>query len=79
MSKKRAYGADVQCLAAFEATYGSAPNGGGGGVYTRMSFGSTDIGAETMPGTLPHRGAPALETLGRAPLEPEVSSLRPTQ
>ncbi len=56
MAKTRAYGSDVQCLAAFEATYGTAPNGGGGGVYTKVSFSSADIGAEKPLGYSPLLG-----------------------
>lgn len=45
-TKARATGSDVVLLGAFEATYGTAPNGAGGGVYTRLSFKSSDLGAE---------------------------------
>lgn len=46
MAKTRAYGSDAQLLAAFESTYGTAPDGSGGGVYTKLPFKSTDLSAE---------------------------------
>ncbi len=46
MAKTRAYGSDAQLLAAFESTYGTAPDGSGGGVYTRLSFKESSLGAE---------------------------------
>lgn len=46
MPKTRAYGSDAQLLAAFESTYGTAPDGSGGGVYTKLSFKESSLGAE---------------------------------
>ncbi len=46
MAKTRAYGADAQLLAAFESTYGTAPDGSGGGVYKKLSFKSSSLGGE---------------------------------
>lgn len=46
MAKTRAYGSDAQLLAAFESTYGTAPDGSGGGVYTKLSFKESSLGAE---------------------------------
>jgi len=46
MAKTRAYGADAQLLGAFEATYGTPPDGSGGDVYVKLPFKSADIGAE---------------------------------
>ena len=42
MSKTRAYGADCVLLAAFEASYGTAPAAG----FTRLSFKDSTLGAE---------------------------------
>ena len=42
MGKTRAYGADCALLAAFEASYGSAPASG----FTRLSFKDSTLGAE---------------------------------
>ncbi|PKR54405.1 phage tail tube protein [Thalassospira marina] len=46
MAKQRALGADATLLCAFETVYGTAPDGSGGGVYSKMSFKSTALGAE---------------------------------
>ncbi len=46
MAKTRAYGSDAQLLAVFESTYGTAPDGSGGGVYSLMSFKESSLGAE---------------------------------
>ncbi len=46
MAKTRAYGSDVQLLAAFESAYGVAPDGTGGEVYSRLSFKESSLGAE---------------------------------
>ena len=46
MTKTRAYGSDASLLAAFEANYGTFPDGSGGGVYTRLPFKSISLGAE---------------------------------
>ncbi len=46
MGKTRAYGSDCQLLAAFESTYGTAPSGAGGAVYTKLSFKEISLGAE---------------------------------
>ncbi|MEE3046653.1 MAG: phage tail tube protein [Pseudomonadota bacterium] len=46
MAKARAYGADAQLLATFESTYGTAPDGSGGGVYKKLSFKSSTLGGE---------------------------------
>lgn len=46
MAKTRAYGSDAQLLAVFETTYGTAPSGAAGGVYTKLSFKEATLGAE---------------------------------
>lgn len=46
MTKTRAYGSDAQLLACFETTYGTAPDGSGGGIYTKLSFKETSLGVE---------------------------------
>ncbi|WP_339774227.1 phage tail tube protein [uncultured Thalassospira sp.] len=51
MAKQRALGADATLLCAFETVYGTAPDGSGGGVYSKMSFKSTAVGAEQPLGT----------------------------
>jgi len=56
MAKTRALGADAQLLAAFETVYGTAVDGSGGGVYSKMSFKSYSIGAEKPLGTDPDLG-----------------------
>lgn len=45
-TKTRAYGSDASLLAAFESTYGTAPDGSGGGVYKKLSFKSSSLGEE---------------------------------
>lgn len=45
MAKTRATGADVQLLGALEATYGTPPDGAGGGVYTKLTLRETTLGA----------------------------------
>jgi len=46
MAKTRAYGSDAQLLAVFESTYGTAPDGSAGGVYKKLSFKESSLGAE---------------------------------
>lgn len=46
MSKLRATGADSRTLAVFEADYGTAPDGSGGGVYRQVSFARNGVGGE---------------------------------
>ncbi|RCK32490.1 hypothetical protein TH9_12205 [Thalassospira xiamenensis] len=46
MAKLRATGADSRTLAVFETTYGTAPDGSGGGVYRQVSFARNGIGGE---------------------------------
>jgi hypothetical protein len=46
MAKTRSYGSDAQLLAAFESTYGTAPDGSGGGVYTKLSFKEHALGGD---------------------------------
>lgn len=46
MAKSRATGADSRTLAVFETTYGTAPDGSGGGVYRQVSFGRNGVGGE---------------------------------
>lgn len=56
MAKQRAYGADAQLLAALEGAYGTAPDGSGGGVYTKLPFKSFTLGAEAPLGYDPLLG-----------------------
>ena len=56
MAKTRAYGSDAQLLGAFEARYGTAPNGAAGGVYTKLSFKESSLGAERVLGYDPLLG-----------------------
>lgn len=56
MGKTRADGADAQVVIAFESTYGTAVDGSGGGVYTKVAFKSSDIGGEKALGTDPLLG-----------------------
>lgn len=56
MAKTRAYGADAQLIAAIESTYGTAPDGSGEGVYSKLPMSSIDLGLERPLGTDPLLG-----------------------
>lgn len=69
MPSPRAQGAFVEFLAAFESAYGTAPDGSGGGIYTKMPMRDNDVGGERALGYDPLLG------LGRDSQAPHYEGL----